>query len=110
VRRANLDVPADRVDHQWQDAGMIDQVQERLVVCQRVPERERVVRADSPGLPRNGGNLVNGSQQPIQLIRREELFDQDEALLLEVPTLLVGHRNRPGRSGDSHAPRLHDLP
>ena len=68
VRGTNLDVPADRVDHQRQDPGVIDQVQERLVMRQRVAERERVVRADAPGLPRDGGDLVDGSQQPAQLI------------------------------------------
>src|SRR5262249_35903338 len=54
-------------------------------------------------LARHRRHLVNRRHQPGELVRAEEIFDQDEALLLEIALLLWRHRDRSSRSGHSHA-------
>ena len=68
---------------------MVDQVQERLVMAQRVAQRKRVIRAQSLLDSNPLSDFVDRRQQSVELHRREEVLEQNEATLLEILVLLV---------------------
>ena len=86
---------ADGVDDEGQGLGVVDQVEEGVVLGEGVADRERLIGTQAGRFPQAGGHLVDRFEQAADFRRFEEIVEDDVPLLLEVPLLLFGH-------GDGH--------
>ena len=91
MRGSNLDVPPNRIHHQRQHARVIDQVEKRLVLRQGIPHGKRIVGPQTLGRPNPLGHLVNRQREPIHLVPRQKILENDKSPFLKIPRLLLGH-------------------
>ncbi len=92
VGGSDLNVPPDGIHDERQNARIVDQVQESLVVGQGIPQRKRVVLPQSLFRSHARADFVDCHQQTLKLRLAEEILDDDETLLVKTATLLVCHR------------------